>query len=50
MMEIRVVDVSWGTSKGIAYIAEIQVKAEDRSGLLTDIMRIISELNLQLMH
>ena len=44
----KVVDVSWGTSNGIAYIAEIQVKAEDRSGLLTDIMGIISELNLQL--
>ncbi|MFY9277147.1 MAG: bifunctional (p)ppGpp synthetase/guanosine-3',5'-bis(diphosphate) 3'-pyrophosphohydrolase, partial [Clostridium sp.] len=33
----KVVDVSWGTSNGRAYIAEIQVKAEDRSGLLTDI-------------
>lgn len=44
----KVVDVSWGTSNGRAYIAEIQVKAEDRSGLLTDIMGIISELNLQL--
>lgn len=44
----KVVDVSWGTSNGRAYIAEIQVKAEDRSGLLTDIMGIISELNLKL--
>ena len=44
----KVVDVSWGSSNGRAYIAEIQVKAEDRSGLLTDIMGIISELNLQL--
>ena len=44
----KVVDVSWGTSNGRAYIAEIQVKSEDRSGLLTDIMGIISELNLQL--
>ena len=44
----KVVDVSWGTSNGRAYIAEIQVKAEDRSGVLTDIMGIISELNLQL--
>ena len=44
----KVVDLSWGTSNGRAYIAEIQVKAEDRSGLLTDIMGIISELNLQL--
>ncbi|MCQ2969044.1 MAG: DUF5913 domain-containing protein, partial [Clostridium sp.] len=44
----KVVDVSWGTSNGRAYIAEIEVKAEDRSGVLTDIMGIISELKLQL--
>ena len=44
----KVVDVSWGTSNGRAYIAEIQVKAEDIGELLTDIMGVISELNLQL--
>lgn len=44
----KVVDVSWGSSNGRAYIAEIQVKAEDISELLTDIMGVISELNLQL--
>ena len=44
----KVVDVSWGISNGRAYIAEIQVKAEDIGELLTDIMGVISELNLQL--
>lgn len=44
----KVVDVSWGSSNGRAYIAEIQVKAEDIGELLTDIMEVISELNLQL--
>lgn len=44
----KVVDVSWGSSNGRAYIAEIQVKAEDIGELLTDIMGVISELNLQL--
>lgn len=44
----KVVDVSWGSSNGRAYIAEIQVKAEDMGELLTDIMGVISELNLQL--
>ena len=44
----EVVDVSWGSSNGRAYIAEIQVKAEDIGELLTDIMGVISELNLQL--
>ena len=26
----KVVDVSWGTSNGVAYMAEIQVKTEDK--------------------
>ena len=30
----KVVDVSWGTSNGVAYMAEIQVKTEDKSGIL----------------
>ncbi len=34
----RVVEVSWGTSKGNSYFAEIQVMADDREGLLADIM------------
>ena len=44
----KVVEVSWGTSNGRAYIAEIQVKMEDASGILSDIMTIISESKLYL--
>ena len=44
----RVVEVSWGTSKGNSYFAEIQVMADDREGLLADIMSIITDLKLQL--
>ncbi len=44
----KVVDVSWGTAKGVAYMAEIQVKAEDRSGMLSDIMNVIMESKLSL--
>lgn len=44
----KVVEVSWGLSKGAAYVAEIQVKAEDRIGILTDIMIIITESKLPL--
>ena len=44
----RVVEVSWGSSKGTAYFAEIQVQADDRDGLLADIMSVITELKLQL--
>ncbi|MDR3595761.1 bifunctional (p)ppGpp synthetase/guanosine-3',5'-bis(diphosphate) 3'-pyrophosphohydrolase [Clostridium sp.] len=44
----RVVEVNWGSSKGTAYFAEIEVQAEDRDGLLADIMSVITELKLQL--
>ena len=44
----KVVEVSWGTSKGTAYVAEIQVKADDRIGILTDIMLIITDSKLPL--
>lgn len=44
----KVVEVSWGLSKGAAYVAEIQVKTEDRIGILSDIMIIITESKLPL--
>lgn len=44
----KVVEVNWGSSQGTAYFAEIQVQAEDREGLLGDIMSVITELKLQL--
>ncbi len=44
----KVVEVSWGVSKGAAYVAEIQVRAEDRIGILSDIMTIITESKLPL--
>ena len=44
----KVVDVAWGKSTGKAYTAEIQVKSENRDGLLSDIMSIIIESKLNL--
>ena len=44
----KVVDVSWGISKGVAYMAEIQVKTEDKSGILSDVMNIIMDTKLPL--
>ena len=44
----KMMEVSWGTSKGVAYVAEIQVKAEDRNGMLADIMMIITESRLEI--
>ena len=38
MIVNKVVEVSWGTQEGKGYITEIQVKADDRYGLLSDIM------------
>ena len=44
----KVVEVEWGISKGAAYVAEIQVKAEDRMGMLSDIMLVITDSKLPL--
>ena len=44
----RLVEVSWGEEKGKGYSAEFQVEAEDRTGLLADIMQLITNDNLQL--
>ena len=44
----KTIEVSWGTSQGVGYITEIEVKSEDRMGILTDIMTIITELRLTL--
>lgn len=44
----KVVDVAWGVAKGVAYMAEIQVKTEDRPGVLSDIMNVIVESKLPL--
>jgi GTP pyrophosphokinase len=42
-IEHKLIDVQWGTAKGTDYITEIQVKAEDRDGLLSEIMELIIE-------
>ena len=44
----KVVGVSWGTSNGVAYMAEIQVKTEDKSGILSDVMNILMDSKLPL--
>ena len=44
----KVVDVSWGTSKGVEYMAEIRVKTEDKSGILSDVMNILMDSKLTL--
>lgn len=39
----KVIEVKWGKPKGVDYIAEIQIKADDRDGLLSSIMELLSE-------
>jgi GTP diphosphokinase / guanosine-3',5'-bis(diphosphate) 3'-diphosphatase len=44
----KMVDVSWGVSENAYYTAEIQIKAEDRDRLLSDIMDVITESKIHL--
>ena len=44
----KVVDVSWGMSKGASYVAEVRVKSGDRMGVLSDIMKVITDSGLHL--
>ena len=44
----KIVEASFGRSEGSGYIAEIQIKTEDRMGILSDIMAIISDKGLPL--
>ncbi|SDK56031.1 RelA/SpoT family protein [Natronincola ferrireducens] len=39
----RFIDVEWDTSKSIAFQVEIQIKATDRKGLLSELTQILSE-------
>ena len=42
----RYIEVEWDTDKKASYQAEIQIKASDRPGLLTDITQRITDANL----
>ncbi|SCJ99311.1 GTP pyrophosphokinase [uncultured Clostridium sp.] len=44
----KTIEVSWGNSQGVGYVTEIEVKSEDRMGILTDIMTIINEAKISL--
>ncbi|WP_125152684.1 RelA/SpoT family protein [Clostridium rectalis] len=44
----KIVEVSWSTAKSGAYIAEIEIKAENRDGLLAEIMDIITQTKTHL--
>lgn len=46
--EHKIVEVSWGGLKGPGYVTEIQIQAEDRSGMLSEIMIILTESKIHL--
>lgn len=45
----RFIDVEWDTNEKAEYPVEIQIKATDRSGLLTDITQGITDSNISLL-
>ncbi|SCG83549.1 GTP pyrophosphokinase [Proteiniborus sp. DW1] len=42
----RFIDVEWDTDKRTSYQAEIQIKASDRYGLLTEITQLLADMKL----
>lgn len=45
----RIVDVSWADSASGIYLVQIQVDALDRSGLLSDVTRVLSENHVNIL-
>ena len=43
------IKASFGKEKGAGYLAEVQINAEDRMGIISDVMQVITEKNLPLM-
>lgn len=44
----KFVEVEWNSRNNSGYVTEIQVKCEDRSGMLSEIMVVITELKINL--
>ena len=47
--EDRIIDVYWYTEKAVSYNVDITVFANDRSGLLADVIQVLSNLKTKLM-
>lgn len=47
--ENRMIEVSWGNAKISGYIAQIEVKAENRDGILMDVMEVINSNKIHLL-
>ena len=47
--EDRIIDVYWYTEKAAAYNVDISIFANDRTGLLADIIQVLNDLKTKLM-
>ena len=45
----RMVEVSWGEKTSGVYLVQIQVEALDRSGLLSDITKVLTETHVNIL-
>ena len=46
--EHKIVEAEWGYGGGAKFMAELQIKAEDREGLLSEVMEMLSETKTHL--
>jgi len=46
----KIVEVSWGNGNKENYTADIEIKAEDRLGLLTDVIEVLSGLKANILY
>ena len=44
----KVIEVSWGKEKGASYVAGIRIIADDRMGILQDVMSVITDSGVNL--
>lgn len=44
----RIIEVNWGTAKNESYIAELEIRGEDRQGLLADIVEVITDMSISM--
>lgn len=47
-LENKIIEVSWGGVKAPGYVTELQIRADDRSGLLSEVMVIVTESKIHL--
>jgi GTP pyrophosphokinase len=45
----RIMDVSWASSTKSIFLVQIQIEALDRSGLLSDVTRVLSEHHVNIL-